>query len=100
MKSKPKNIKIILSVISFFGTGLILYSTWAMTSHGFNMEHFHQIKPGMSIQQIEELMGEPYSSKQLENGSFVYNYGHDFKWCMGFVRFDQEKKVETKWHDH
>ncbi len=100
MKSKSKIVIIILGFASFFGATLIIYSMWAMTSHGFNMDNLNQIKPGMSIHQVAELMGEPYSTQQLEDGSTVYNYAHDMKWCMGHVRFDQKKLVETKWHDH
>jgi outer membrane protein assembly factor BamE (lipoprotein component of BamABCDE complex) len=100
MKSTSQKIKLILALMLFFTAKLVGYTRWAVVGHGFNLNDFEKIKVGMNIQDVRELMGEPSSVRRTKNGSIVYNYGCNLKWCMGIIYFDKKKQVESVWHDH
>lgn len=92
-------------VAAFFGFPFliavvaILHPIWMFTGHGFNMDGFEQLRPGMTMAEVENLMGKP-SFKESLDGSPVWTYNKHEKWCIGHISFDKNGRVKDKEHDH
>jgi len=86
---------VLLAVFAF-----LIYPAWVMNGHGFDLARFEQVHQGMTMTQVENLMGKPSSTELLGDGAAVWTYNKGLKWCIGHVRFGRNGKVEDKEHDH
>ncbi len=79
--------------------GLLIYPAWIFSGHGFDLAGFEQVRPGMTMAEVENLMGKP-SIKESLDGTPVWTYNKYQKWCIGHIFFDRDGKVKEKEHDH
>jgi len=79
---------------------LVIYPLWWGSSHGFNLAGFEQIHQGMTMSQVEDLLGKPTLTELLEEGGMAWTYNKGHKWCIGHIWFDRNGRVKDKEHDH
>ena len=98
-----KPIKIALTMLVITGIVVIaflVFSIRVMTSHGYGSGKFEQVQPGMTMQEVQNLLGKPSSTEQVDADLTIWRYAPDWTWCMAEVQFDSTGKVESKDHDH
>ena len=95
-------IKVVLGfvLLSFAGIMAFLgFSVWAMGSHGFDITAYDKIEQGMTMEQVQNMMGKP-SSVSTQDDSTDWVYSRNLIWCMAHISFDSTGVVKTKEHDH
>ena len=94
-------LAVILAVLLLIAAfGLLIYPAWVMNSHGFNLAGFEQVHTGMTMAQVENLLGKPTLTSSLEDGSVVWTYNKGSTWCIGHIQFRPDGKVLEKEQDH
>ncbi|WP_272120367.1 MULTISPECIES: outer membrane protein assembly factor BamE domain-containing protein [Spirulina] len=72
-------------------------------SENYNEENFNKITIGMPKNEVDQLMGEPLSIYQIEDGTAIYSYSSDarlkildFAWFGRSVIFRDNKVIEIE----
>lgn len=81
--------------------GFMIGGWWLTSGHGADLAAVAQIKPGMTQQQVEDLLGQPHSitvGTMSQDGQSWYFTR--WTWCIIGVHFSSDGKVTDVVHDH
>jgi outer membrane protein assembly factor BamE (lipoprotein component of BamABCDE complex) len=75
-------------------------AAWSWNGHGLDVQQFQKVHAGMTMPEVEFLMGKP-TVAHSENGVAVsWIYSRHLKLCRGIVCFDFTGRVQSTFHDH
>lgn len=100
MKAFTKIVLMVIGVIIIFAAAFMVFAVWSMNGHGADPQRFAQITNGMTMSQIESVMGKPKWNRVTDERTTLWTYGHTLKWCTMQIRFGTNELVELKIHDH
>jgi outer membrane protein assembly factor BamE (lipoprotein component of BamABCDE complex) len=75
-------------------------AAWSWNGHGFNVEQFSKIRSGMTMSEVEALMGKPSVKHSGDGVAVFWIYTRHLKLCGGIVCFDFSGTVRSTFHDH
>jgi outer membrane protein assembly factor BamE (lipoprotein component of BamABCDE complex) len=77
----------------------LAFAAWFFIGHGIDVKRFAQVQPGMTMAQVEAIMGKPGGTSPERHRTFWF-YGSRFTLCKGIICFHDDEKVFSKFHDH
>ncbi|MFC4994882.1 hypothetical protein [Rubritalea tangerina] len=68
--------------------------------HAVPLEKLAQIKTGMSVEEVEEILGSEAHILSYDNGTKFISYTKVIGWCSVDIVLGSNDKVESIFHDH
>jgi hypothetical protein len=100
MKRFVKAILVLFVGFVLLAAAFLALAAWMMNGHGADLQAFEQVTNGMSMAEVEALMGRPETSRVMDDQASSWKYGSTWKWCAMQVCFGTNRLVEAKIHDH
>ena len=80
----------------FFGIpAILIFIVFLMSCASVPLERTKELRPGMTVEQVKNILGEPYSAG-LENGIYILNYHLQYYMNGSYpyvVAFDSNEKL-------
>ena len=93
-------LKIILWSLPVILVASVALAAWSWNGHGLNVKQFQKVHSGMSMSEVESLMGKPSVAHSEEGMAMFWIYNRHLKLCRGIVCFDFAGRVQSTFHDH
>ena len=77
---------------------LILVVSWIKQSHHISQRKINKMYIGMPSSDVRTLLGRPYRTYSITNGTFWWIYGSEWQWYYFTVKFSSTSNV-VKFYD-
>jgi hypothetical protein len=93
-------LKIILWLLTVIFVAAVALAAWSWSGHGLIVKQFQKVHSGMSMSEVESLIGKPSLARSEEGVAMIWIYNRHLKLCRGIVCFDFTGRVQSTFHDH
>jgi len=95
-----RSLTIILWSLPVILVASVALAAWSWNGHGLDVQQFQKIRSGMTMPEVESLMGKPSVAHSERGVAVFWIYNRHFKLCRGIVGFDFTGRVQSTFHDH
>jgi hypothetical protein len=93
-------LKVVLWSLPVILVATVGLAAWSWNGHGLDVQQFRKIQSGMSMSEVESLMGKPAVAHSEDGVAVLWIYSRHLKLCRGIVCFDFTGRVQSTFHDH
>ncbi len=78
--------------------GFAVFARWCQNSPAVPKDKVAQVHPGLTMPEVEAVLGKPRRTGRSEEGLWLWTYGRSFKEHMVMVTFDEARRVRSVVH--
>jgi outer membrane protein assembly factor BamE (lipoprotein component of BamABCDE complex) len=93
-------LKIVLWSLPVALVGTVGLAAWSWNGHGLDVQQFQKVRSGMTMSEVESLMGKPSVAHSEHGVAVFWIYNRHLKLCRGIVCFNFAGTVQSTFHDH
>jgi outer membrane protein assembly factor BamE (lipoprotein component of BamABCDE complex) len=98
-QKRPINFKKTLLAICAVFLLLSVCTYWSVESPAVSGDQLKQMAIGMTMTDVEKILGKPLQKKETDSKSATWIYGHALKWYSLTIIFDSNGRITSFTHD-